>query len=282
MTDSVRYPRRTFLKQTALGGATLTGIGGILHSRRAPAIISAESARPNASWGLQFGDVVNDRAIVWSRSDKPARLIVDWSLDDSFTKRVSLRGPHALDVSDFTARIDLTHLPLDSQIFVRTQFESLDSDRVRSEPVIGSFRTPPAKHRDIRFVWGGDVVGQGWGIDLGFGGMKIFEAMRQVRPDFFIHSGDSIYADGPLTETVSDAAGNIIWRNAFLAEVPEKLKVAETVHEYRRAHLYNRAAIADRTVSIGKKSPARRPLSSAPCNSRGSRSNSASHAPLGK
>ena len=27
-------------------------------------------------------------------------------------------------------------------------------------------------------VWGGDVVGQGWGINPDFGGMKIFEAMR--------------------------------------------------------------------------------------------------------
>jgi alkaline phosphatase D len=43
-----------------------------------------------------------------------------------------------------------------------------------------------------------------------------------------------------LTETVADATGNIIWRNAFLNEVPEKLKVAESLHEYRRAHLYNR------------------------------------------
>lgn len=65
MTDSVRYPRRTFLKQTALGGATLTGIGGILYSRQAPAIISAESARPNASWGLSEA-IVN---VVWLTAD---------------------------------------------------------------------------------------------------------------------------------------------------------------------------------------------------------------------
>lgn len=110
---------------------------------------------------------------------------------------------------------------------------------MRSEPVIGRFRTPPAKRRDIRFIWGGDTAGQGWGIDLGFGGMRIYEAMRNVHPDFFIHSGDTIYADGPLQEHVTDSAGNLIWTNAYLDVVPEKLKVAETLQEYRRNYLYN-------------------------------------------
>ena len=34
-----------------------------------------------------------------------------------------------------------------------------------SEPVIGRFRTAPADRRDVSFVWGGDVAGQGWGIN---------------------------------------------------------------------------------------------------------------------
>jgi alkaline phosphatase D len=70
--------------------------------------------------------------------------------------------------------------------------------------------------------------------------MKIYETMRQRNPDFFVHSGDTIYADGPMLPEVTDADGNVIWRNAYLDAVPEKLKVAETLHEYRRAHLYNR------------------------------------------
>ncbi|MEP7242933.1 MAG: alkaline phosphatase D family protein [Gammaproteobacteria bacterium] len=239
--DHIELPRRRFLKNATLSGVALTsGIAGILYSRRAPAVIAADSTRPMAAWGLQTGDVLNDRAIIWSRSDKPARLIVEWSRDESFTHSVAVRGPHATEVSDFTARVDLTGLPADAEVFLRVSFESLDAARVRSEPVVGHFRTAPARRRDIRFVWSGDTVGQGWGIDLNFGGMKIYEAMRQVRPDFFIHSGDTIYADGPLTERVTDASGKVIWTNAFLDEVPEKRKVAETLQEYRRHHLYNR------------------------------------------
>lgn len=240
MTDQSSFSRRLFLQQAALGGAALTGIGGILYSKQAPAVIASDATRPMANWGLQIGDVIDDRAIVWSRADRPARMIVEWSLDETFKRSKKIRGPHALDETDFTSRLDLTHLPADSEVFVRVSYQDLDSGRASSEPLVGQFRTPPSRRRDIRFVWSGDTAGQGWGIDLGFGGMKIYEAMRQVRPDFFIHSGDTIYADGPMVERVTDTAGNLIWTNAFLDQVPEKLKVAETLHEYRRNHLYNR------------------------------------------
>jgi alkaline phosphatase D len=239
-TRPLRPGRRRFLKQALAGTVTLSGLGGILYSRQAPAVVAADSLRPMAPWGLQIGDVAGERAIVWSRADKPARMLVEWSRDENFAKAAVLRGPHALDVSDLTARIDLTGLPAESDVFVRAVFEDLDSGKARSEPVVGRFRTPPAKRRDVRFVWSGDTAGQGWGIDLGFGGMKIYEAMRRAQPDFFIHSGDTIYADGPLQERVTDATGKLIWTNAFLDVVPEKLKVAESLQEYRRNHLYNR------------------------------------------
>ena len=78
-------------------------------------------------------------------------------------------------------------------------FQDLSNDRNLSEPVLGNFRTAPQKNRAIRFLWSGDTAGQGWGINPDFGGMKIYEAMRQTQPDFFIHCGDTIYADGPDT-----------------------------------------------------------------------------------
>jgi alkaline phosphatase D len=240
MSENNRYSRRSFLQQATLGSVAITGIGGILYSKQAPAIVASDAARPMANWGLQIGDVIDGRAIVWSRADRAARMGVEWSLDETFKRAHKIRGPHALDVSDFTSRVDVTGLPADSEVFVRVTYQDLDSGRASSEPVLGKFRTPPSKRRNLRFVWSGDTAGQGWGIDLGFGGMKIYEAMRQVQPDFFIHSGDTIYADGPMLEHVTDASGNLIWTNSFLDEVPEKMKVAETLHEYRRAHLYNR------------------------------------------
>jgi alkaline phosphatase D len=64
--------------------------------------------------------------------------------------------------------------------------------------------------------------------------------MTKTRADFFIHSGDNIYADGTMLPEVTDAAGNVVWRNAFLDQVPEKLNVAQTLRQFHRAYLYNR------------------------------------------
>ena len=137
----MRTGRRTFIKHALTGSVALTGLAGILHSRRAPAAIASDSLRPMAPWGLQIGDVVGDRAIIWSRADRPARMFVEWSRDESFASAMTLRGPHALDVTDLTARIDLTSLPAESDIFVRVTFEDLDSGKARSEPVVGRFRS---------------------------------------------------------------------------------------------------------------------------------------------
>ncbi len=240
-SDRPELPRREFLKQASATSVALTaGLAGILKARVAPAAIAADSTRPLQSWGLQIGDVMDDRAIIWSRADRAARLIVEWSRDESFNRSTVIRGPHALELSDYTGRVDLTGLPADADIFVRTYFENLDLEKARSEAVTGNFRTPPSHRRDVRFVWSGDTAGQGWGINLGFGGMKIYEAMRRAKPDFFIHSGDTIYADGPMLDSVADPSSGTTWTNAFLNEVPEKRKVAETLKEYQRAHLYNR------------------------------------------
>ena len=57
------------------------------------------------------GDVTGDRAIIWSRSDRPARLVVEWATSDAFRNPRTVLGPAALAPGDFTARVDLTELP---------------------------------------------------------------------------------------------------------------------------------------------------------------------------
>ena len=64
---------------------------------------------------------------------------------------------------DFTARLDLTDLPPGQRIFYEARFE--EAGGARSEPVRGSFRTPARTAAPVSIAWGGDVCGQGWGID---------------------------------------------------------------------------------------------------------------------
>lgn len=236
MSDS--HPtRRDFLLQAGLT-VSAGALGTVPRSVRAdgaPAPIPSERARPVAAQGVQIGDVTGDRALVWSRADRPARLVVEWDTNPRFGSPRRVLGPHALETSDFTARVDLTGLPRDAEVFLRVHFQGLDSARAASEPALARLRTAPCYRDHIRFVWGGDTAGQGFGINPEFGGMRIYETMRRVRPDFFIHSGDNIYADGPIPAELTVEEGKI-WRNLT---TPEKSKVAETLDEYRGAYKYN-------------------------------------------
>ena len=245
MSESTVSSRRLFLKLGAAGAAGAMVPGWRL-AEGAPAIIVAQSERPQALQGLTFGDPGNGSVVVWSRSDRAARMIVEWSYDEQFKDAQRLIGPHALETTDFTARQGLKGLEAGSDVFVRVFFESLKNDRALSEPVSGRFVVPPDPlreeghgfgrfQRDVRFVWGGDTAGQGWGINPNFGGMKIYEAMRQRNPLFFIHSGDNIYADGPIAETVT-AEGGVVWNNLV---TPQVSKVAETLDEFRGRYRYN-------------------------------------------
>jgi len=203
---------------------------GMHGSREVP-----RGGRPVAPAGIQVGDLHEDRAIIWAKADRAARMMVRWSTTESMTGAVAAPIVHALEDRDFTARIDLSGLPQGQQIFVEVSFLDLSDYRTLSEPLRARFRTPPVERRDVRFVWSGDTVGQGWGINPGFGGLRIYETMRRCEPDFFIHSGDTIYADGPVAAEVVLPDGSV-WKNVTTAA---KSKVAETLDEFRGQYAYN-------------------------------------------
>jgi alkaline phosphatase D len=229
---SFAISRRRWL-QAAAGSAA--AIGPLAQADAGERVPADRSGRPQAPCGVQVGDLHHDRAIVWARSDRPARMMVRWSTRESMADAVAAPWVHALDATDCTARLDLAGLPPGQQIFVEVSFLDLADYRSVSEPVRARFRTPPADRRDVRFVWSGDTVGQGWGINPELGGMRIYETMRRVEPDFFIHSGDTVYADGPVQAEVRLADGSV-WRNVT---TEAKAKVAEMLDEFRGQYRYN-------------------------------------------
>ena len=191
--------RRNLLRAGVVSGvAGLTG-GAILE---APAFASG-GTRPVLTHGIQSGDATKDSAIIWTRADRPGRLWVQVSRRPDFRGSRLVRGPVVSPDTDFTGKVRLGNLPSGEKIYYRVKVESLDRAGLFSSPLSGSLRTAPTHRSDIRFVWTGDVVGQGWGIDPAYGGLKLFESMRRRRPDFLLHSGDTVYADGPLAETVT-------------------------------------------------------------------------------
>ena len=231
-----RSDRRRVLSLLGAGGFMAgAGIRQVIAANQAPAVLTAEAARPQIPYGVMSGDVNADRAVIWSRCDRDARMLVDIATTQSMRDARRIVGPAALEDSDYTARIPLRDLAPGQTHFYRVQFQSLADPRILSAPVNGRFRTPGNLQRDVVFAFSGDEAGQGWGINEAWGGYRVYEAMRQFEPDFFIHSGDQIYADGPLVAEVKLDDGSL-WKNIVTAA---KSKVAETLAEYRGNFAYN-------------------------------------------
>jgi alkaline phosphatase D len=247
--------RRTLVKGSVLAAALAAAptAAGASPARTGIPLVRNRLTLPS---GIATGDVTSDSAVLWSRSSAPGRMVATLrAVDDGGTVlggrgafERTLRGPRATQASDFTAKIHAGHLPANTRFALEISFE--DDGGAAGETVTGTFRTAPdagtlsgegrtggglPTSSTQSFVWTGDTAGQGWGINEEIGGMRGYRAMHNTRPDFFIHSGDTVYADGPLTETVVEKDGQV-WRNLVTEEVS---KVAETLTEFRGRHRYN-------------------------------------------
>ncbi|GGP64315.1 alkaline phosphatase D family protein [Streptomyces melanogenes] len=224
--------RRTVLKGSLAVSAGLALPAGL--ATAAPAL--ALSGRPSADWGVQAGDITASSGLVWARSDRPARMVVETSATESFRRARRWQGPLLGPGTDFTGTTQLRGLPAGEQIHYRVTLADPEDPRRTGKPVYGTFRTAPAsRHQDVRFLWSGDIAGQGWGINPDIGGFRVYDEMRRLNPDFFLSSGDNIYADGVILPSVTLPDGRV-WRNIT---TEEKSKVAETLAEYRGNFRYN-------------------------------------------
>ena len=185
--------------------------------------------------GIQSGDVSADSAVIWARADRPARMQVEYSTVESFKNIIRSVSADALPDSDFTSKVLVDGLPPGQDIFYRVRFEDLDESGIAGETQRGHFRTAPVERNSVSFVWSGDTAGPGLGHRSPRGGMRTYRTMRDNRPDFFIHSGDHIYADCPVPSELKLPNGEI-WRNIV---TEEKSVVAHSLAQFRGNYKYN-------------------------------------------
>ncbi len=225
--------RRDMLKLLALpvGAIALSPLG--CHRKHPEKLRQAEARRRiELPSGVMSGEISDESAVIWTRASRNGKMIVEWSESETFELPTRVVGPEFSEASDFTGQVRIANLPKGKRIHYRVA--SLEGI-FASEWSKGELKTAPVERRDVLFSWSADTVGQGWGIDEARGGMKIFDAIRKASPDFFLHAGDQIYADGPLKAEVPLPDGSI-WRNLM---IKEKEKVAETLDEFRGAYRYN-------------------------------------------
>ena len=224
-----QFSRRAFLKTT-----TATGLVAATSGLFLPAI-SRAADRPLFTHGIQSGDVDAGRAMLWARADREARVLIDISTRGDFDDAVRLPHVDVTEATDYAAKIDVPNLPAGQDVFYRVTLADLASPTLTGQVMTGHLRTAPAARRTVTFGWSGDTAGQGWGIDTARGGMRTYKTMQAHNFDFFIHSGDTVYCDGPIKPEVTLKDGTI-WRNHVTAE---KSKVADTLNEFRGAWKYN-------------------------------------------
>jgi alkaline phosphatase D len=220
--DMTTLGRRTFLASTA--GVALTGFAS--RAGATPALVHRRLTLPS---GVQSGDVTTRSAVLWARADGPGRLVARIA---SGHRSWTRHGRDATADTDFTAKLGLHGLAPGRDYQVDLWFE--DEHGRRGETQRARFSTAAVHPARQSFVWTGDTCGQGWGINPDLGGLVGYRAMHETRPDFFLHSGDTIYADGPITAQVVEPDGRV-WRNVVTDEVS---KVAETLTEFRGRHRY--------------------------------------------
>ena len=200
--DAARLDRRRFLAATIGTGAALAATSTLAPLTRSAgaqgfAANLVHGSRPEVTHGVQSGDVGRHDAVVWARADRPGRMIVEVSPTESFRRAAALRRP-AVGASPATSWASCWSEGCRPAPTSTTACGSRRSTARRAgAPVVGRLRTAP-RGRGAHFVWSGDTCGQGWGINPDDGGLRTYEAMRALGPDFFVHSGDVIYADGPL------------------------------------------------------------------------------------
>jgi alkaline phosphatase D len=149
-------------------------------------------APPHLHHGVASGDVTDTSAVIWARADGEATLVVEYATSPEFSDVRNGGTVQVSEASDFTGTVICTSLQPGTRYYyrVRPQGAAIASG------VVGSFTTAPAadQARNVTFVWGGDLGGQGFCRQPEY---TIFTSMKAQAADFFIFGGDTIYADSP-------------------------------------------------------------------------------------
>jgi alkaline phosphatase D len=158
--------------------------------------------KPFISHGVASGDITDSSAILWARTNGDAKVQFEISADSDFKNSTITKTVDTDDEHDYTVNVNVTGIKSDTTYYYRAHAVS------SKYTVNGSFKTAPKENslKPMTMVWGGDTGGQGE-----IPPYKAYQAMSAINPDFFLFSGDTIYADNktpavpnPPSETVQD------------------------------------------------------------------------------
>ena len=187
MTAGHSVSRRRFL------GRSLAAAAGALAGCVHPTGLGS----PGFSFGPAAADVTATSALVWLRTRGPARVQVEYGVDEDFARAALSAPAEAVAGRDYTVTVELTGL----QPGVEYTYRGLIATPLGVQRgAVGRFRTPPSSGRELQFAWSGDM-------DAVHQPYTLLDAVVARSPDFFLLVGDSIYADRPYDRVVTHLAG---------------------------------------------------------------------------
>jgi alkaline phosphatase D len=166
----------------------------------APVLLSRRHRAEGAST-LAFAsgafDATHDSVLIWVRGDGAARVRIDFGSDPSSPQLAA--GPSAVLAkdSDYSATIPLTRLaPGKTWIY---RIVEAASGKPLSEP--GRFKTAPTEPTPFTFAFSADM-------EESYQPFTLFDIIDSKQPDFFLHLGDTVYADRPQQKRFSPSVAH--------------------------------------------------------------------------
>lgn len=179
------FSRREFLRVTAASVAGLPWLSGTRGpSPAAAAEITAGFDDAGLPVGMAVGDVTPHGAVVWLRADGEGQVSVHYGTEPSLQTFRATSPARVSENRDFTAKISIEGLKARTAYFYRAAVSGR-----KPSPILRFVTAPePSEAASVRFAFSGDSRER-------YQPFSILDSVRLSQPDFFIHLGDTIYAD---------------------------------------------------------------------------------------
>jgi len=178
----MKVTRREFLRLLGNAGIAMPALLG--PSACTLPVVDTPDPGTGLSLGYTAGDVTANGAMIWLRTAPDSAVSIQYGKDETLqqfaeTKSFKVRGD-----ADSTALISLDGLEPKSTYYYRAVVEGR-----RAGPIARFVTAPPSDDSaKVSFCFSGDSRES-------YKPFTIMDAVRAQRPDFFLHLGDTIYAD---------------------------------------------------------------------------------------
>ncbi len=181
-TAFMRFSRREFLKLAAQAGIAApfvlqaSGCAVLRHDT-----FDDETA---LSLGYVTGDTTSHGAVVWLRAQPGSAVWIEYAKDPALAASASTPPASVSAESDYTAHITLRGLEPGTVYYYRAVVAG------KKHGPIARFKTAPRPDDAalVKFCFSGDTRES-------YKPFTIMDAIGSMQPDFFVHLGDTIYAD---------------------------------------------------------------------------------------